>query len=208
MDDDTKVTDNPQDDANDGGTQSGGKTFTQEQLDAILAERLARAKSGAQAELLKELGFEKPGELKAAVDKLRDTERANQTETERLRADNETLKQRMADAEASRKNALIRAAVTAAASKAGLADVEDAMRLGALESVTLEGDKVSGAEDVVAALVASKPYLVAGEGKRPAPSPTNPSSPSRLTIDAIKRMSVEEIRQNQDAVDAALANQS
>jgi hypothetical protein len=130
------------------------------------------------------------------------------SELDRLKADYETLKQRMADAEASRKDALIRAAVTAAASKAGLADVEDAMRLGALDSVTLEGDKVSGAEDVVAALVASKPYLVAGEGKRPAPSPTNPSSPSRLTIDAIKRMSVEEIRQNQDAVDAALANQS
>jgi hypothetical protein len=130
------------------------------------------------------------------------------SELDRLKADYETLKQRMADAGASRKDALIRAAVTAAASKAGLADVEDAMRLGALDSVTREGDKVSGAEDVVAALVASKPYLVAGEGKRPAPSPTNPSSPSRLTIDAIKRMSVEEIRQNQDAVDAALANQS
>jgi len=162
--------------------------------DAIKAE-LARARKEAARYRT---------ELRKFQDAEEERKRAAMSDAEKLQAEYEGLQARYAKAEADRREALIRAAVTAAASNAGFVDVEDAMRLLPTEEIEVDGDRVDGVDELVAQLVASKPYLTKRQG---APSPTNPSSPSRLTLEAIKRMSPQEINANWDAVQDVLSKQ-
>lgn len=143
-------------------------------------------------------------ELRQFQDAEEARKRAAMSATEKLQADYEALQAKIVKAEADRRTAMIRAAVTTAASNAGFVDVEDAMRLLPTEEIELDGDTARGVDDLVANLVANKPYLVKRQG---APSPTNPSSPSRLTLDAVKRMSPQEINANWAAVQDVLSKQ-
>lgn len=162
--------------------------------DAIKAE-LARARKEA-------------AKYRAELRQYQDAEEARKREAmtaaEKLQADFEALQAKFVKAEADRRDALIRSAVTTAASNAGFVDVEDAMRLLPTEELEVDGDMVHGVDELVAKLVASKPYLTKRQG---APSPTNPSSPSRLTLDAVKRMSPQEINANWAAVQDVLSKQ-
>ena len=162
--------------------------------DAIKAE-LARARKEA-------------AKYRAELRQYQEAEEARKREAmtaaEKLQADFEALQAKFVKAEADRRDALIRSAVTTAASNAGFVDVEDAMRLLPTEEIEVDGDTVHGVDELVAKLVASKPYLTRRQG---APSPTNPSSPSRLTLEAVKRMSPQEINANWDAVQDVLSKQ-
>ena len=162
--------------------------------DAIKAE-LARARKEA-------------AKYRTELRKFQDAEearkQASMSAAEKLQAEYEGLQAKYAKAEADRRSALIRAAVTTAASNAGFVDVEDAMRLLPTDEIEVDGDRVDGVDGLVAKLVASKPYLTK---RQTAPSPTNPSSPSRLTLEAIKRMSTQEINANWDAVQDVLSKQ-
>lgn len=162
--------------------------------DAIKAE-LARARKEA-------------AKYRTELRKFQDAEearkQASMSAAEKLQAEYEGLQAKYAKAEADRREALIRAAVTAAASNAGFVDVDDAMRLLPTDEIEVDGDRVAGVDGLVAKLVASKPYLTK---RQTAPSPTNPSSPSRLTLEAIKRMSPQEINANWDAVQDVLSKQ-
>lgn len=103
----------------------------------------------------------------SAAEKLAKLEDAKKSELERA----QTL---VADAEARAKaaeervaKALTRAAVSAAAAKAGAIDADAVLALLPTDAVTIDGDEVQGVDDAIKALRESKPYLF---GKtKPAP---------------------------------------
>ncbi len=61
-------------------------------------ERLARAQRSAITDFLKEIGFEKPDQLKTALDAARKREQAEMSDAERLKAELETERQKSATA--------------------------------------------------------------------------------------------------------------
>jgi hypothetical protein len=136
------------------------RTFTQADVDRIVAERVARAKTEPPADY---------AQLQAAAKKLADIEAAQLTETERL---TKALAEADAKATASderARNALQRAAVVAAAQRAGAVDPDAVVALLDRSAVTVADDgTVTGADDAVKALLAEKLYLV---GKPPTPTP-------------------------------------
>lgn len=80
MPEDTGVVQN----ANDGGQRSEGRTFTQVEVDAFVAERAKHAKSAAITELLQELGVSKPEELKASLAEYRKLKESQKSDVEKL----------------------------------------------------------------------------------------------------------------------------
>ena len=74
--------------------QSAGnaRTFSQDEVNAIVGERARRASESAVSELLKSLGFEKPDELKAIVTETRKRKEAEMSEAEKARAEVETVR--------------------------------------------------------------------------------------------------------------------
>lgn len=127
-----------------GGTDA--KTFTQGELDAIIAARLAREKP--DPEVLRKA---------AEFDKL---EEANRTELEKAQAAAAKAEQKAKDAETRANQTLIRAAIMAEAASQNAADVDTVLALlVGSDAVTIEGDDVKGAKAAVAKLLKDKPFL-------------------------------------------------
>lgn len=154
------------DDNKGGGDQNKDKTltFTQEEFDKIIAERLARQQKK----------FADYDELKAKLDEFEEAEeerkKAAMSEQERLEAEKaEALKKaeeaELKSAEALEKanKRLIRAEFRLLAKEAGIrADaLDDAFKLADLSEVEVgEDGEVTGVDKVVTALKESKPFLV------------------------------------------------
>lgn len=136
------------------------RTFSQADVDRIVAERVARAKTELPPDY---------AELQQAAKKLADYEAAQLSETERLtKALAEADAKATASAERA-KNALQKAAVVAAATRAGAVDPDAVFALLDRSAVTVADDgAVTGADDAVKALLSEKQYLV---GKPPTPTP-------------------------------------
>ncbi len=135
-----------------GGTtppagSTDAKTFTQAELDAIIATRLAREKP--DPEVLRKA---------AEFDKL---EAANQTELERATKAREAAEQKAKDANARADRILIRAAIMAEAASQNAADTDTVVALlNGSDAVTIDGEDVKGAKEAVAKLLKDKPFLV------------------------------------------------
>lgn len=69
-------------------------TFTQADIDRIVGERAKRAKETGIADLLKELGFEKPEDLKAIVANAKKAEDEKKSDIQKLQDEIEKSKQR------------------------------------------------------------------------------------------------------------------
>jgi len=131
----------PQSHVTGGGQQpAGARSFSQDDVNRIAAERAQRA----SASTLRELGFEDLDQARAAIETLRTFQQERQTETERLQAELDEAQQQAEQArqesqEAARRarQTLIQAAVVAAASQQGVAHPEDAYRLVDLGAITL-----------------------------------------------------------------------
>lgn len=122
----------PQADANPTGTPpennggNGQQQQTNQQADpAFLAERLERAKRIERETFLRELGFEKPEDLKAIIEAERKRKESDMTETqkaaaeaERLRKENATLQEQVKNAEKARREDQVQNAIRAAATAA------------------------------------------------------------------------------------------
>ena len=177
------------------------RTFTQEQLDAIVGERATRAKSAAINDLLGELGFEKADELKALVQSAREQADAQKSETQTAGGSGRFPRTRAAVG-AGERDTMLQIAVQAASAKLGIVDAEVAL---ALIRGTIEFDndgKPQGVEAALSKLLADKPYLKAGTST----SPTNPPRQgTTLTKADIEKMTPEQINENWEAVQAALA---
>lgn len=82
------------------GATTTEKAFTQADLDRIAGETRKSARQAAIADLLKELGVEKPDDLKALVTKTREQEEAQKTEAQKALERAEKAEARAQEAEA------------------------------------------------------------------------------------------------------------
>jgi len=178
------------------------RTFTQEQLDAIVGERATRAKSAAINDLLSELGFEKADDLKALVKAAKERQASEQTEAQKLQAQLEAAQKREGTLAAQLREQALQMAVQAAAQKVGIVDAEVALALVRGQITFDDKGAPVEVEKAVSALAQAKPYLRAqGSGG----SATNPARGGQvLTREAIAKMTPEEINRNWPAVQAAL----
>jgi len=65
------------------GDKPKGKTFTQEELDALFAQRATQARNSAMTELFKELGVENADSLKAVITKAKEADDAQKSELQK-----------------------------------------------------------------------------------------------------------------------------
>jgi hypothetical protein len=168
-----------------GGEQPGGeaRTFTQSEMDAIIADRLRRQKAQ----------FSDYADLKAKADRLAELEQAQMTELEQAQA-KATAAEAERDAALQRANdRLIMAALTAEAAKQGFADPADAFTLADLAGVSIADDgAVTGVTEAVKALAQAKPYLI---GRRTAPATdAGAGSGDRATGGSAIRLTDEELQ--------------
>ena len=141
-----------------GGGGQTAITMTPAQLD----ERLARERSASQREFLKGLGYEKPEDLKAALDAKKAADDAAKSALE-LATEKATQADARAKAADERANgALIRTAAFSEATKAGVpADrIDHAIRLIDLTTIEVAADgSVKGAAEAVTSLLDGAPWL-------------------------------------------------
>jgi hypothetical protein len=145
-----------------GGSQAAARTFTQEDVDKMIGQRLSK--------------FSDYEALKARAAKADEFEAAQGTETDKLRTKAEREAEKRADAvkkaeEATTRanNALMRAAVVSAASQLNAADPGDVFTLLDKSELTVDEDTgdVTGAKEAVEQLLKAKPHLLkraAGSG--------------------------------------------
>ncbi len=161
-----------------GGAGDGNpeetRTFTQEELNAIVGERATRAKNAAISDLLGELGLEKADDLKALVKEAKDKQASEQTETQRLQAKIDEYQQKEAAWEQQRREQALQIAVQAATQKVGIVDAEVALALVREQIEFDDKGQPQGVEAALTALAKSKPYLRAGDA-----SSANPTNPGR-----------------------------
>ena len=124
-----------------------GQTFTQEQVNSFMATE----RKEATAKLLKELGVEKPEDVKAALAELNERKTAEMSATEKLQAENERLRAEAETAKLSAVKAQRDGQVIDKASQLEIENPADALAL------------IGNAEDTDAALdqlAKDKPYLL------------------------------------------------
>lgn len=168
-----------------GGEQVGAKVFTQEQLDAIIAERLNRQKSQ----------YKDYDDLKAKAQKWAEVEEAQKSEAQKMTEAVQRANQERDTALERAKALLIRSAFIAEAARAGAAHPEDVYQLADHSSVSLDehGNVLGAAEAVKAIVEAGRVPLVAqnrapaldagaGSGQRPAEQKKLALTDEELTI--------------------------
>ena len=143
-----------------GGTQpdSGVRTFTQEELNAILSDRLARERQ-------KYADYDELRKAKEQLDDIR-AEQMSELEKAQKRAEEAEAAKNRALQEAN--NRLIRAAFVAAAAKAGAAHPEDVYALADRASVAITEDgTVTGVNEAVQALADGGRLVMSGRAVAP-----------------------------------------
>lgn len=135
--------DNDQDGGGDTGKKTGEKSFTQEDLDKIIRDRIKR-------------------ERKAWEQKIEDEKKkAAMTESERLKAEKEESEKKAQSIIERANQRLIRSEVIAQAAGLKIIDPEAAFALMDKTDVKVEDDdRVTGVKEALEDLVKSKPYLV------------------------------------------------
>lgn len=164
------------------------KTFTQTDVDRIVRDRLARAKTEPPADYQ---------DLKAKAAKFDELEAANRTELERAQHDNETLRKEIESERAARAEASLRASVVTEAAKRNVIDPDAAIKL--IDRNTLEFDDAGtplNVPDVMSELITARPYLVAQpETRGSADQGARRGGPGQVTEAELKTMSWQEVEQ-------------
>ena len=144
----------PKDVQGDGKPPDKGRTFTQDELNAIVSDRLERERKK----------YSDYDDLKAAQAKLDEIEQERLTELEKVqkRADDAEKERDLARQQA--QDTAIRAALAMEAAKAGALHPEDAFQLADLSSVTIDNGDVQGAVEAVAELIAGNRLVLKGRG--------------------------------------------
>ncbi len=167
---DNKPPEQPEDPNADGGGSGEGQpasvTFSQEQLDAIVKDRLARATTKTQADLLAQLGIEDVATAKKALAEADAARKAQMSELEKAQAEiaeaQAAVQKATADAEvikAAAAEALLKAAIISQAGN--LNDPMDAWQFIDRSKIELQEDGTyKGIDEALKALAESKPYLV------------------------------------------------
>lgn len=176
-----------------------GKTFTQEEFDRIIAERIARErKKFADYEDIKTkvVDYEKQLEEKRLAD-LSDIERANEA-AKKFESEKQSLEQKLADIQNQIKQEKLMNAFIKAATGANITYIDDAMKLADLSAVEFdEQGNVKGVEDVVKTLVLNKPFLVGQAKPQEIGGPSNPTPQGQTkATEQILRDAAEKARQS------------
>ena len=177
METETPTTEQPENNATAAGDGQPGQpapaTFTQEQLDAIIKDRLDRAEAKTKADLLGELGIE---DLKTAKQTLSEAEAARaaqMTELEKAQAEiakaKELADKATTEAEAIKAQAaeaLLKAAIISQAGQFN--DPLDAWQFIDRSKVEVSEDGTyKGIDEALKSLIEAKPYLVKADGGNP-----------------------------------------
>jgi hypothetical protein len=172
--------------------QSDQVTFTQEQLDAILKERLARATAGAKTDLLAELGIEDPEVAKKTLTEAAKLKEAQMSELEK--AQDQIAEAEAAATKATTEAAAIKAAADEALLRAAIVsqagefnDPMDAWLFVDRAKIEAQEDGTyKGIDEALKALTEAKPYLVKQNAQ------TGPGTPARAKSKTI----VEQLLEN------------
>jgi hypothetical protein len=164
------------------------RTFTQADVDKIVQERLARAKTSAPPDY---------DDLKAKAAKFDEIEAANKSELEKLQEALAAEQNKASAASERARRAAVRAAVVAEAQRAGAVDPDAVLAMLPEDAVTIgDDDQVTGADAAVKALLEAKPYLV-GKPTRPVPGSANGGprgdQPAQWTREDLKNKSPDQI---------------
>ena len=143
-------------DANDGGKQSdtAGRTFTQDELNAIMADTRRRERAK----------YADYDDLKAAKARLDEIDQERLTELEKVQKRVEEAEKERDLARQRAQDTAIRAALAMEAAKAGALHPEDAFQLADLSGVTSDNGDVKGAVEAVAELVTGDRLVLKGRG--------------------------------------------
>jgi len=145
----------PKDVQGDGEPPDKGRTFTQDELNAVVSDRLRRERE-------KYADYDDLKAAKARLDGI-DQERLTELEKVQKRADDAEKERDVARQRA--QDTAIRAALAMEAAKAGALHPEDAFQLADLSSITIgDNGDVQGAVEAVAALIAGKRLVLKGRG--------------------------------------------
>ena len=135
----------------DTATDTDGTYMSQEDVDRVVATRLARERAK----------FADYTELQQKAEKLDQLEEQQKTELERAQSAAEEAEAKAAAAEKRAESVLVRGAVIAEAARQGAVDPETVHALLDTAELTIgNDDQVAGVEDAVKALLDSKPFLV------------------------------------------------
>lgn len=149
------------------------KTFTQEEVNAIIQRRISGARDTAQADLMKELGITDAEEAKKLLKAAKDAEEANATELDKAKRDKAESDTRTASATAELADSKLTTSIEKELVRAGLT-VEGAERVRRLVDV-----QKNDAEEIKTAIEALKTEMPAlfsteGNGERPNSNPGGP----------------------------------
>lgn len=162
---------NPEDVNGDGSDKGESKSYTQAELDKMFGRRADQASKTAIAALLKELGVEKPDDIKAALQKAKDAELAQLSELEKaqkkaadLEAKAKAAEEASAAAETRAQEKLLKAAVLGEAARQNFNDPADAWLYVERAAITAQDDdSFKGLDKAVEAVLKAKPYLAKAE---------------------------------------------
>jgi hypothetical protein len=167
------------------------RTFSQEELDRIVQDRVARVKSTPPAD------YE---DLKAAAARLAELEAANQSELEKAQARAEAAEKRAATIETEARETRLRSAIIAEAAKPGRNVVDPDAAIALLDRSTLQIDDSGMPTNVAEAmdkLLEARPYLVASSGGATRGSADQGArrgaAAGQLSEDDLKGMTAEQI---------------
>lgn len=169
------------------GTAVAPRTFTQDDVDRIVQDRLARARNTPPAD------YE---ELKARAAQLDEIEQQSKTDLQKAQERAAELERENAATTARANDALLRASVIAEAARRNVVDPDAAFALIDRDSLTLDGEgRPTNIADAMDSLLKAKPYLVGGgrAGNADLGARTRSDGPSQLTHADLKNMTPEQI---------------
>jgi len=181
-------------------SESAEKTFTQAELDEIIAKRIARVEKKYEGfdDLKTKLSeYESQAEEKRQSE-LTDLQKA-QEQAQQFEAQLAELKSQVEAKDKAIRDQAIRNEFIKVASSANIIDVDAAMALSDLSAVELgEDGKVNGVDDVIKTLVEHKPYLVAKKQMQPIGTATNggSSGQSEKTAEQLLAEAAEKARKS------------
>lgn len=136
--------------ASNGGNPQPGRTFTQAELDAIVQDRVARAKPADY------------DEARAALEELNRRKEGEKSDLQKAQEERDREKARADGAEGRANEALRVAAIQVEALKQGADEELVALALASDDTIAVKDGKVTGAAEAVAKLLERKPNLKAG----------------------------------------------
>ncbi len=152
-----------------GGAGAGGKTFTQEELDAVAGKARTEGRTAAEKELLKSLGIDSVEAAQAALKAHRDAEEASKTELQRAQDEAARLTAEVEAVKAQATTAVALSRLEGALRDAGVnpARIPAALRLVELDKLKVEGTEVTGLLEAVESVKATSPEWFGARGTPP-----------------------------------------